>query len=532
MTQLRLNVNSVKYQDLVGFKLFADLSTPDKLSEFPLFSEMNMSHSSTSEYMNRSDLADLLDVVNRSMENRLDPSILSAIRDDGVFVVTGQQPGLLTGPMYTFFKAVTVLLLCQKLNKTSPKRIIPAFWIASEDHDIDEVNRVTVSGDKFVFTPRGINREHGVPQVGDISLAECRDPMIKFLNDILPPNDFKQWILDTITSCKFDNFGSMFGILLKKLFHEWDLVLIDSIAIRPLAGELMAQMVINWKQLEESFAQGSQLLRSNGYEAQLDRLNLFRISEGLRRRIDMNPMTSSPDNRPDTLATLSEKIRQDPESFSPGAALRPIVQDALIPVLATIGGPSELLYLWQISPLYKTLNIKRSKLHPRISGTFVENHIRKAALKLGIYPHDLMQIPSIQKSYNPAQKMPAEVNRIKNIKGELSTQIDHLKSESNKKWISKIEQSVMFQLDKLVTKYSDERLNDMGRGRRNLDKIAGAVYPGRKYQERELNIFHFLSRYGPNLMKEAITTLDPLEKNHQLIEILPSNIKQGDKNGH
>jgi bacillithiol synthase len=478
---------------------------------FPFWNIENPQDCSDSIFMDRESLCRNLIAYNRSVGNSLKPSLEQTIRTDGQFIIAGQQPGLLTGPLYTFLKALTVVSLAQRLEGQFSTPVIPAFWIASDDHDLPEVNRFYIRGKPFICSP-GNNTDNGKnPPVGDVSIEHCKEPILRFLSSMLPDTHIREWVLDLVSGTPFKTYGKCFGYLLKQLFRDWDLVMVDARSLLPLSGEILAVAVQRWKELETAFQEGTQRLESLGYRAPLDRLNLFRIEEKNRAAVQI----PSPEDQLD----LSRVIRSKPHQYSPGAALRSLVQDGLLPVCATIGGPTELLYLWQVSPLYRVLEIRRSNLYPRISATFLEPKTLRRAAGLQLYPDRIFDIRRILNAYPPPVDFPPEIVRFRSQSREFRRSLTTLTENIQEKWAEKIDRSIQFQLDKLFTRLADRQLRQSGWSQDQLEWLASVILPAGTLQERQLNVFHFLGRYGSGFIDAIVENLNPEQFHHYLVEI-------------
>jgi uncharacterized protein YllA (UPF0747 family) len=208
-------------------------------------------------------------------------------------------------------------------------------------------------------------------------------------------------------------------------------------------------------------------------------------------------------------------------AFSSGAALRPVIQDSVIPVTVYVGGPAELLYSWQITNLYDMLHITRSKLLPRISATILENNIKKAAARSGLYPAKMFYVDKYLKNYKPDTAVLDDVEGIDGRGQELLNYIEQFTTKQNKKWLEKITKSIKYNLNKLKDRLAEERLREFGLGRRNLEKVYRAVLPSGSPQERTISIFQFLGDYGPNFISLSVEKLDPEKLCHQIVEIEP-----------
>lgn len=403
-------------------------------------------------------------------------------------VVAGQQPGLLTGPLYTFLKAVTAVAAARALGN----KVRPVFWMASEDHDVLEVNRVTINGARYVHEYGEIRRGR-VPQVGTIDLRDAKDPLLDHLKSALPETEFTPWVLEMVSEADFSNYASAFSSLLRAMFREWNLEVVDPIALRPKTGPVLADLVEKWPRVLEAFERGTREAGS----APLKAPGVFEIVE--KNRVAR-----------DVLESLAGEIRERPGDFSPNAALRPILQDAVLPVIATVAGPSEMKYLQQIRPIYEVAGVKPSLLLPRISVTFIEPAIRRAAEKAGLKGEALFHARS------PDDLPDAGVDEVERKARELLDAVDRVADGDH----HRRKKNVANVVQRLVRRVREDQMARVGRSRERLEKIASALMPGGKPQERVENVLSFLNRHGPEFVRQAVGRLDPFSLRHQLVRII------------
>jgi len=460
---------------------------------------------------------------------------------DARYVIAGQQAGLLTGPLYTFWKGVSLVLLARRMAElekeesptncgsraNTPGPILPLFWIASEDHDVLEVNRVVVNGRKFTFPYEGGMSRGPTPQVADISRHGAREPLLAFLREALQPTEFTPWILDMASAANFSNYMTLFEDLMRALFGEWRLRLIDPIALRTLMSPVLAAAIERWPDVVEAMQRGTDALRAHGFEPPLSGPGIFEIDPQTRGRraleFDGGRVRLSAGTL--SLAEAAEEIRRRPADFSPNAALRPVVQDAALPVVATLGGPAELLYLWQINPLYEVLGVRRSRILPRISVTLVESHIQSAAEKLGLWPDRIFDAPRLLEEQSSATSSGSAIllegaaREVEEKSKELLDALNRLiagKGIGGSGGLQKSRERLAGQIEKVISGLREEALEREGLGRRRLEKIASALMPENRPQERVANIFTFLNLYGPDFIRRCMESLDPLAPGHQI----------------
>jgi uncharacterized protein YllA (UPF0747 family) len=459
----------------------------------PLFTPEQAGHVSDSPFLDRKAVA--AHIAGRN------PGLPSP-PEEARYVVAGQQAGLLTGPLYTFLKAVTAVALAKKLSSQADRPVLPLFWTASEDHDVVEVNRVCVNGKWFVHRYAGEIRRGKVPQVADISVRDAREPLLEFLRESLPGTEFRPWVLDMVASADYSSYATAFEGLLRAMFAEWNLRVVDPIGLRPLTGPALAALAGKWPEVTAALERGSERLSSASLPPPLELAAIFEVWKEGRRRLEDVP---SP-----------EEIGRRPEAFSPNAALRPVVQDAALPVVATVAGPSEVLYLWQIRSIHDVIGATPSLIAPRISATFVEEKIQKAAEKAGLGAESLFGARSSLQDHVSEIMGDPDLAVVEQHAQALIKAVEETAGAKTPAWLEKRKKSLRAQVEKLVDRMREDRISRSDRTRGRLQKTADALIPEGKPQERVANVLQFLNLYGPEFTAGAVESLDPLSDRHQV----------------
>jgi bacillithiol biosynthesis cysteine-adding enzyme BshC len=517
LTTLQFDIDYMPFSEAPAFGLsdpFSRLFDGKKPPEgFPLWTSEDLGQ--TSEWLDRDSPASL-DAIHRQNPDQPAPP------PDARFAVAGQQAGLLTGPLYTFLKAVSLITFCRRIKSESKHPVLPLFWVASEDHDVLEVNRVRVEGKTFTHEYEGELKRGQIPQVADIDLRAAREPLLTFLEQTLPPTEFTDWVMEAVSSANYSNYASAFASLMRALFKDWDLRLVDPIPLRSLTSPVLAALVARWPEVTAAFERGSERLRKAGFDPPLDRPGLFEIIDGHRVAVDLTSEGAALSQGQPSLEEAAEAIRRRPGDFSPNAALRPVLQDAALPVAVTFAGPTELLYLWQIGPIYDVIGATPSRLFPRISATFVESKIQRAAEKLGLAGTTRLfdawkELDS--ESYleeGGDDERTAAIDRAGQV---LLEEIDTLMREQNPNWLEKTRERLAGQIEKIVTRLREDRSQEVKLSKSRLERIAESILPDRKPQERAANPIEFLNLHGPDFIRLAIETLDPRTHQHQVVHI-------------
>jgi len=430
------------------------------------------------------------------------------------YIVAGQQAGLLTGPLYTFLKAVTAIRLAGELEAAGGAPVLPLFWIASEDHDVLEVNRVTIQGRRFVHEYAGPLSSGAVPQVAEIDIREARDPLLAFLREALPPTEFTAAILELVAAADFASYATAFRDLLRGLFSRWPLRVVDPLALRPLTAPVLARLAERASEWPERLAAGAADLSRGGLKAPLAAARIYEVGAGRRAPFEIDTPEAA------------ELIRRAPERFSAGAALRPICQDAVLPVLATVAGPTELAYLRQIEPLYPLADARPSLRHPRISATFLTPALARAAARAGLEPERVLAVSAWIAAGGAAAEDPGgrddadpSALEIRERARALLEEIDRRRPDPSPRWFRRGREAIASGVERILAELAEERRARRGRDRANLEKLAAGVWPEGGMQERAVNVFQFVNLFGPEFVDRAVESLDPWDRRHQVVTI-------------
>ena len=530
MAELALAVARLDFADVPGFgerSMFARLTGGrHEALGYPLLTSEGRERVSSSPFQDCAAAAELLGRMNASLPP---PS------PEARYVVGGQQCALLLGPLYAFLKAVTAVSLARRVSEETGARVEPLFWMASEDHDVLEVNRVTVNGRRFVHDYGGELARGKVPQVADIDASKAKGPVIEFLREALHETEFTPWLMGIVEGADWSTYSTAFAGIMHSLFDEWGLRIVDPVALRELSGAPLAHLVSRWADVVAAMESGRAGLAARGVEAPLSSAGVFEIAGGARVAVEFSAdgLSAATSRGEVTLEELAEEIRLHPGSFSPSAALRPVLQDAVLPVVATFGGPSEMAYLWQVEPVYDVLDATPSLRTPRISATFVEENILRAARKAGLSLEGVFDAAKLLDKPPDADGASAGAG-VEEAGARLVAAIDALVAErggeSAPKWLSKGRESISRSVERIAERLRQEALEAEGRGRSRIEKIAAAVLPGGKPQERVESVMRFLSLHGPAFVRRCIEELDPGAGCHLVVEV---SAREGgeDRNG-
>jgi bacillithiol synthase len=457
---------------------------------------------------------------------------------ESVVVITGQQAGLFTGPLYTVFKALTAIKLAEHL-RAQGLNVVPMFWIASEDHDFEEVNHTRLinrDGHLVTITYAGCSPKEGKP-VGDVKLNEKISENIDELIAALPESEFMPRLVDDLRdSYKAGaNFADAFGRMMIKLFGKFGVVLIDPLddRLKAVAGEIYASAMSNAPEFASRLLNASAQLEASGYHAQVyanaEAAPLFMLDEGRR-----TAMTRREDGRfylkgsekSFGAAELLETVRRCPSCFSPNVTLRPIVQDFLLPTLAYIGGPAEIAYFAQLRPNYGLLNRVDPVALPRASFTLIEKRHAKTMSKYGVKFTDLFAgFEEVMKTVVERSLDQNTATLFDETEKVFNDQLDKLNAS-----LASVDptlpdalkggrEKILYQLHNLRTRFVHNRGKRDEGAKQQIERLFTALYPNKNLQEREVNVFYFLARYGYELIDRIYDEVEVGSRDHKLVNI-------------
>ncbi len=339
-------------------KIFADfIYHPDRVSSFyPYLPLESGSFGKTAQQIAFSDQRRRSLVEALQVQNAGNPLLDQLASPGTVAVVTGQQVGLFSGPLYTIYKALTAIQLAARLTREGIPAV-PIFWLATEDHDFAEVNQAWAfqNGCDAVKFEAGASARPNQP-VGGVVLETVP---LEELRSALAGLPFADEALDMVRQSYRPGatFGDAFGGLLERLLTGFPILRVDPMLpqFRSLAAPLLREAVLQAPALTDQILKRNKELTDAGYHAQVhvesSTALFFLLENGQRTGLRRQNGDYLAGKQKYSAAELADRA----DSLSPNALLRPVVQDSMIPTIAYVGGPAELAYLAQSEVLYRNL---------------------------------------------------------------------------------------------------------------------------------------------------------------------------------
>ena len=490
---------------------------------------------------NRKDLVKVLQHLNRdwhaptqTMEN------IERLKDENsVVVIGGQQAGLLTGPMYTIHKIISILQLAKQQEEKLNIPVIPVFWIAGEDHDYDEINHIYLSDDVRLKKHQLYQPIEGKPSISNI--PKDNDQIKKWLDGVLgsleetlfTKNVSKQLYLALE---KANNYVDFFSHIIFTLFEEEGIVLMDSAhpEIRQLEKSHFTKMIENQETIASTVYETKQELEQAGfpimmdtelnsghlfYEYQNERLLLERTEEGYwTDKADMLHLTTE---------ELVQVVQETPERLSNNVVTRPLMQESLFPTLAFVGGNGEIAYWSTLKGAFHCLGMNMPPVIPRLSFTLSNTKVKKTLDKLNLNYEAVLSGETAHKKVNwlkaqtnpPIDLLVHEVQQAIDLNHEplraLAHQIQADVGQLADANLLRIQREIEFLKQKMSTALESKYAQQI----HAFNFVQNVLYPGNHLQERSWNIVEWINQHGSQFISDLCKETYSFEAQHYLIEL-------------
>ena len=439
-----------------------------------------------------------------SAESLLDPNVH--------VVVTGQQPGLMGGPMFTFHKVATAIRLCREINAAgNGMRAVPVFWNHSDDHDLEEANRFFLINQQQEVQRFRLDLDRTNEPLRSIGIGREMEKLLAEIDTLLPQSEFRDHVLGL---CKprhpDETLGDQTARLLFDAFGNHGLLVIEPRDLPSEAFEPLARWWTKSNDVREKVKQTCDDLADVGVDVTLDPSTtmMFELSGGVREPLaDAEAFTRVHD-------------------LSPGVLLRPLWQDACLPSLAFVVGPGELSYLCAVAPLYRLLGVPMPVFVPRASLTLVEPSLQRLLTRFSLDLPDLNQPPEklAEKLLKGDDGNDIE-EALDDLQAKLRSSLDGITAK-----LTALDASMLASLDRARTKATEEierlqqkvrtaRQNRDGTGIKQLRRLCNSLRPRNRPQERVLSPLTYLCNYGPALAETLIAAADPFRIEHGVLEL-------------
>ena len=474
----------------------------------------------------------LVSVLNRQYQDtnksELTSKNIALLSAESTFTITtGHQLNLFTGPLYFLYKIISTINLSNELKqKYSEYDFVPIYWMATEDHDFDEINYFNFKGKKFQW-----NREAS-GAVGELS-TKGLDEVLEMLSLDLGVTTNAKTLKELFKNAylEHDNLAEATRFLANALFKDYGLVIIDAndSDLKHLFVPYIKKELLNQTSFKRVSETNSALENVSGtYKIQVNprEINLFYLKENLRARIVLEDNIYKVLNSSISWEEpkLLKEVSEFPERFSPNVIMRPLYQEVILPNLCYIGGGGELAYWFQLKDYFEKVDVVFPILLLRNSVLIKSSKQTEKLQKLNISNEDLF----LRKDSLINKK----VREISNIDIDFSTQANHLRQQfedlyklaeqTDKSFLGAVKAQEIKQLngldnlEKRLLKAQKRKLSDEVE---RMTDIKNELFPNGSLQERNTNFSEFYLEYGEALIPKLIENLDPLKGEFTIITI-------------
>lgn len=461
---------------------------------------------------------------------------LKQLEQGALVVVGGQQAGVLTGPLYSVNKAISVIALAKEQSVKLQRPVVPIFWIAGEDHDLDEINHTYTICETAVKKRAYSERSKRKTMASTTTLN--REAMTQFINSVIKDygetaytEEIRNDLQEALTES--DTFTDFFARLMNRLFKKEGLLMIDAAnpIFRQYESQFFTHIIRNNEEIAQAVTLQEQAFDRAGYGtpifSTIEAANLFYVKDGERHLLE---------RRQDQFVNLAANIKLSreelleiaeihPEQLSNNVVTRPLMQEMTLPVLAFVGGPGELAYWATLKNAFSVLGLQMPIFAPRLHITFVTRQVEQLLKEYKLSVEDVwagkamqlkeqfvadvqdetakQQIEAIQQlikekyveleAYLEAQQIPLEKIIMKNKENHVK-QFNYLQQ--------KVEQTILAKHEATIRKYMI---------------LQNELYPNDGFQERSYNPYQYMNEFGPSLIDEMLEKSYSIGNRHYLL---------------
>lgn len=470
-------------------------------------------HARTHKPVNRSVLVERLKAQYGALSTngKVESNIDSLFKDNTFTITTGHQLCLGTGPLYIILKTLSCVKLCEELKTKHPdKNFVPVFWMASEDHDAEEINHFYVFGKKYTWE---------TTQTGAVGRFDTNG-IVELLDSI---RDIPEWLKTAYKSS--NTLAEATRKVMHHLFAEYGVVVIDGddVALKKefttvIEKELFKQAAVT------AMHKTNANLEKAGYGVQVNPrdINLFYLKGDVRERIEKqgDEFVVLHANLSFSAEEMRAELRAHPERFSPNVVLRPLYESTVLPDIAYVGGPGEVAYWLQLKDVFSAYDTFLPVVFPRMFSGVVSMQQRAKLEKAGIAVSELflsefdLKQRVVAVTAQEEISIEAQVNEVSksfDAIASIATQVDG----SLQSWAQAEKAKALKQLDdieKRLRKAEERKHEDVIK---SVLGIRDKILPNGKLQERQESVFTFLVN-DPDLIQKMYASLDPFENSIQL----------------
>ena len=461
---------------------------------------------------------------------------IDELADNAVTVIGGQQAGILTGPLFSIHKAITVILLAKKQRTDLGIPVVPIFWVAGEDHDLNEINHVyTTSGgrvtkeqikDKFVLKVMASNATYDHEEMKSFITS-----IFSKFGESSHTRTLLSDVLDAVE--REETFTGFFVRLMNGLFAEEGLLFIDSAygPLRKLESEYFCRLINESDKIAAAVMETEQQFERDGFgkplDAKEDASHLFYIHE--TGRILLSKRNGEFVNDSVGLRFTKEQMleigQNEPWLLSNNVATRPLMQDLVFPVLSFVGGPGEIAYWALLKGAFHQLDIKMPIIVPRMSMTLVSRATAKVLTEKTLTLSDVIsgEVVAAREQFIDDLRDEQFQDAVEEAKDVLTAEyhkIEQLLNDDDTMMLEQLKKNLAFhtlQFNYLKEKSEEAFLIKHEVALRKFTLLETELFPHEGFQERIYTPYVYMNQYGPKLVQDLLKLPLEIDGTHKVI---------------
>ena len=455
---------------------------------------------------------------------------IQRLREGAFAVVTGQQAGLFGGPLLSLFKAASVLALAKQVQSRGIE-CVPVFWMASEDHDLAEVNQALLLTHDFQLAPFTATTQgvQGAP-VASIRLAEGTNQLVaqaaELLGDSLAADYLRECYVEGET------LSNAYAKLYSRIFDEQGLILLDPADrdLHRIAAPLFVDAIARAAELDDAILERNRELQAGNYHEQVkvtgQSTPLFALVRGARLPIHRANGEFTVDGERISSDELQERIAASPESYNANVLLRPVLQDYWLPTLAYIGGPAEVAYFAQVGVVYQKLLGRITPIMSRMSASLIEPRIERLLTKYEVELPEMFHGECQLRDCLAARSLPPELRQnfdaartaVEEAMQRVTSSLQML-DPTLVEAASRATRKMLYQANRLQKRAAQAELRRTEILSRHATQIENALYPRKSLQEREIAGVYFYAKFGQSLIDRLIDLAQTRCPEHKVLTL-------------
>jgi bacillithiol synthase len=462
--------------------------------------------------------------------------------NNSLVVIGGQQAGILTGPLYSIHKVISIIKLAEEKEEQLGVPVVPVFWIAGEDHDFQEVNHVFVpvnqKVDKWNYPERVFQKK----MVSDIQLnQESCLSWVQNLIENFGETEYTNSLLEfakqqILTSTSFVDF---FANIIMELFKDYGLLIVDSgnREFRQLQKEFFKQQILHHEAITTKLLEQQRQIEEKGFKVTIEageaNANLFYYDQRMNERIlleyDQQNDCFVGKNGALTFSReqLVELAEENPAYLSNNVVTRPLMQEWLFPTVAFIAGPGEISYWAELKLVFEHFDIKMPPIVPRLNITILDRSIETDVSELHLNLADVLSRGTEKERHQflEAIKDKEVESLFLTAKEQLVNQyrlIEAKTTEMDRGLLPLLKKNESYLLKEIG--FLETKLDEAGRLKhdsiiKKYDRVDLALRPDGFPQERVWNIFYFLNQYGLNFIHDLMSGRFEFDGRHKVMKV-------------